>query len=113
MKKEELVDKYIEKTGYGMDMWGKEENHVMTTIAEILDERQIKLNNMKKIKWYEKQLAITFIISFLLVTWYFVVKFCLKKHITYENEMFYILIGILITSGVISISGIFFDKDLK
>ena len=32
-----LVDLYIEKTGYGMDMWSKEENAVMTTIAEIVN----------------------------------------------------------------------------
>ena len=33
-----LLDLYIEKTGYGMDMWSKEENAVMTTIAEIVNE---------------------------------------------------------------------------
>ena len=33
-----LIDLYIEKTGYGMDMWTQEENAVMTTIAEIISE---------------------------------------------------------------------------
>jgi ribosomal protein L32 len=37
-----LLEKYIEKTGYGMDMWSKEENAVMTTIAEILEESKVK-----------------------------------------------------------------------
>jgi hypothetical protein len=37
-----LLEKYIEKTGYGMDMWSKEENAVMTTIAEILEEFKAK-----------------------------------------------------------------------
>lgn len=40
-----LIEKYIEKTGYGMDMWSKEENAVMTTVAEIIKEREVnKLN---------------------------------------------------------------------
>ena len=40
-----LIEKYIEKTGYGMDMWNKEENAAMTTIAEIILESEvIKLN---------------------------------------------------------------------
>jgi len=37
-----LLEKYIEKTGYGMDMWSKEENAVMTTIAEIIEETKVK-----------------------------------------------------------------------
>jgi len=37
-----LLEKYIQKTGYGMDMWSKEENAVMTTIAEILEESKVK-----------------------------------------------------------------------
>lgn len=31
-----IIDLYIEETGYGMDMWGKEENEVMTTIGKII-----------------------------------------------------------------------------
>ena len=34
-----LIDLYIEKTGYGMDMWTQEENAVMTTIAEIVNDK--------------------------------------------------------------------------
>jgi hypothetical protein len=47
MTQEELIEKYIKKTGYGMDMWSKEENAVMTTIAEILEESKgmIKTDN--------------------------------------------------------------------
>ena len=33
---EKLIDMYIEKTGYGMDMWSKEENETMSTIADII-----------------------------------------------------------------------------
>lgn len=40
-----LIEKYIEKTGYGMDMWSKEENATMTTVAEIIAESEVnKLN---------------------------------------------------------------------
>lgn len=40
-----LIEKYIEKTGYGMDMWSKEENDTMTTVAEIIAESEVnKLN---------------------------------------------------------------------
>ena len=42
MTLEYLVEKYIEKTGYGMDMWTKEENHIMTIIAKILEESKLK-----------------------------------------------------------------------
>ncbi len=28
---------YIEKTGYGMDMWSKEENETMSTVADIIE----------------------------------------------------------------------------
>lgn len=41
MTLEYLIDKYIEKTGYGMDMWSKEENAVMTTVAEIIQESKV------------------------------------------------------------------------
>ena len=41
MTLEYLIEKYIEKTGYGMDMWTKEENHIMTIIAEILEESKL------------------------------------------------------------------------
>jgi hypothetical protein len=37
---ENFIDLYIEETGYGMDMWGKEENEVMTTIAKIIQPLQ-------------------------------------------------------------------------
>jgi hypothetical protein len=33
---EKLIDMYIEKTGYGMDMWSKEENETMSTVADII-----------------------------------------------------------------------------
>lgn len=40
-----LIEKYIEKTGYGMDMWSKEENATMITVAEIIAESEVnKLN---------------------------------------------------------------------
>jgi hypothetical protein len=35
-----LIDLYVEKTGYGMDMWGKEENQTMSIIAEIIQSIQ-------------------------------------------------------------------------
>jgi hypothetical protein len=35
-----LVDLYVEKTGYGMDMWNKEENNTMSVIAEIVQSLQ-------------------------------------------------------------------------
>lgn len=41
MRLEYLIEKYIEKTGYGMDMWSKEENAVMTTVAEIIEESKV------------------------------------------------------------------------
>lgn len=31
-----IIDLYIEETGYGMDMWSKEENEVMTTVGKII-----------------------------------------------------------------------------
>ncbi len=34
---EKLIDMYIEKTGYGMDMWSKEENETMSTVADIIE----------------------------------------------------------------------------
>jgi len=37
---EKLIDMYIEKTGYGMDMWSKEENETMSTIADIIQSLQ-------------------------------------------------------------------------
>jgi hypothetical protein len=33
---EKMIDLYIEETGYGMDMWSKEENNVMIIIAKII-----------------------------------------------------------------------------
>lgn len=38
--KEELIDRYIDETGYGMDMWSKTENETFTTIIKILYERK-------------------------------------------------------------------------
>jgi hypothetical protein len=35
-----LLDLYIEETGYGMDMWSKEENQTMSTIAKIIQSLQ-------------------------------------------------------------------------
>jgi len=35
-----LIDMYIEKTGYGMDMWSKEENETMSTVADIIQSLQ-------------------------------------------------------------------------
>ncbi len=35
-----LVDLYIEESGYGMDMWGKEENETMTIISKIIQSLQ-------------------------------------------------------------------------
>ena len=40
MTLEYLINKYIEKTGYGMDMWSKEENVVMAVVAEIIEEEK-------------------------------------------------------------------------
>ncbi len=37
---EKLIDLYIEETGYGMDMWGKEENKTMLTITKIIQSLQ-------------------------------------------------------------------------
>jgi hypothetical protein len=36
---DELIDRYIEETGYGMDMWSKEETNTFTTIKKILYDR--------------------------------------------------------------------------
>lgn len=38
--KEELIDRYIDETGYGMDMWSKTENETFTTIIKILYDRK-------------------------------------------------------------------------
>lgn len=38
--KEELIDRYIDETGYGMDMWSKTETETFTTIIKILYERK-------------------------------------------------------------------------
>jgi hypothetical protein len=38
--KGELIDRYIDETGYGMDMWSKTENETFTTIIKILYERK-------------------------------------------------------------------------
>ena len=35
-----LLDLYIEETGYGMDMWSKEENQTMSTISKIIQSLQ-------------------------------------------------------------------------
>lgn len=32
-----IIDLYIKETGCGMDMWSKEENETMTTIAKIIE----------------------------------------------------------------------------
>jgi hypothetical protein len=37
---DKLIELYVEKTGYGMDMWSKEENETMSTIAEIIQSLQ-------------------------------------------------------------------------
>jgi len=37
---DKLIELYVEKTGYGMDMWSKEENETMSTIAEIIESLQ-------------------------------------------------------------------------
>lgn len=37
---DELIDRYIEETGYGMDMWSKEETNTFTTIKKILYDRR-------------------------------------------------------------------------
>jgi len=37
---DELIDRYIEETGYGMDMWSKEETNTFTTIRNILYGRK-------------------------------------------------------------------------
>lgn len=44
MTKSELISAYIEKTGYGMDMWSKEESGTMDIIIDILFEE--KINNL-------------------------------------------------------------------
>lgn len=36
-----LLEDYIEETGYGMDMWSKEENDTMSKIIEILKQNKI------------------------------------------------------------------------
>ena len=33
---DKLIDLYVNETGYGMDMWSKEENETMSTIAKII-----------------------------------------------------------------------------
>ena len=35
-----LIDFYIDKTGYGMDMWSKEENSIMCIVAEYIQSLQ-------------------------------------------------------------------------
>ena len=37
---DELIDQYIEETGYGMDMWSKQETNTFTTIRNILYNRK-------------------------------------------------------------------------
>lgn len=85
MKKEELVDKYIEKTGYGMDMWGKEENHVMITIAEILDERQNEIPTDEHIKVIAEKLAL---------------KYAYKNEYSYDKFVKAIIDGIKIYQNI-------------
>lgn len=36
-----LLEDYIEETGYGMDMWSKDENDTMTAIINILKQNKI------------------------------------------------------------------------
>ena len=38
--KDSLIDFYIDKTGYGMDMWSKEENSTMSIVAEYIESLQ-------------------------------------------------------------------------
>jgi hypothetical protein len=50
-----LVDMYIERTGYGMDMWSKEENETMSTIADIIESlNQPKLPIAFECETYEE-----------------------------------------------------------
>jgi len=35
-----LIDFYIEKTGYGMDMWSKEENNILSIVADYIQSLQ-------------------------------------------------------------------------
>jgi hypothetical protein len=44
-----LLDLYIEETGYGMDMWSKEENQTMSIIAKIIQS----LQQPKRPKYFE------------------------------------------------------------
>jgi hypothetical protein len=44
-----LLDLYIEETGYGMDMWSKEENQTMSTITKIIQS----LQQPKRPKYFE------------------------------------------------------------
>lgn len=59
---------------------------------------------MKKNKWPEKQWNIVAVVVILFTTWYIIgTRFLFKKTLIYESEIFSILVGITITSGVILI----------
>jgi len=42
-----LLDDYVEESGYGMDMWSKEENDTMSKIIEILKQNKILQDESK------------------------------------------------------------------
>lgn len=43
----QLLDEYVEKSEYGMDMWSKEENDTMSKIIEILKQNKILQDESK------------------------------------------------------------------
>jgi hypothetical protein len=64
-----------------------------------------------KLKWHEKQFAILVICTVLFMTWYWVSVFISDKHFIYESELFSIILGLIITSGVLMITVEVFGKE--
>ncbi len=67
----------------------------------------------KKLKWHEKQWAILIICTVLFMTWYFVGVFISDKNFIYESELFSIIVGSIVTSGVLMLTVEIFNKDSK
>jgi hypothetical protein len=57
---EKILDLYIQETGYGMDMWSKEENAVMSVVAKIIQS----LSQPKMPIWFEQEMNETFVDAF-------------------------------------------------
>jgi hypothetical protein len=40
-QEKKLLEDYVEETGYGMDMWSKEETNTMSAIIRVLKQNKI------------------------------------------------------------------------